>query len=183
MLVPAVVDLCCRARSPLTGEPMLVVAAGGIYDGRGLAMALTLGADAAWVGTRFVASVEAGAPQRHKRMICESGHHDTVRTLVWTGRPLRCKKNNYIMTWETKRKSEMETLLSQGKVPYKQDGIPGSSRPAVDMKNDYPCFMGQVAGSIRQVKPARQIVEEMVSGAIQALKKRKNMVTDVRSKL
>lgn len=183
VLVPAVVDLCRRARSPLTGEPMLVVAAGGIYDGRGLAMALTLGADAAWVGTRFVASVEAGAPQRHKRMICESGHHDTVRTLVWTGRPLRCKKNNYIMTWETKRKSEMETLLSQGKVPYKQDGIPGSSRPAVDMKNDYPCFMGQVAGSIRQVKPARQIVEEMVSGAIQALKKRTNMVTDVRSKL
>ena len=39
----------------------MVVAAGGIFDGRGLAMGLTLGADAVWVGTRFVASAEAGA--------------------------------------------------------------------------------------------------------------------------
>lgn len=45
---------------------MPVVAAGGISDGRHLAMSLALGADAVWVGTRFVASVEGGAPKGHK---------------------------------------------------------------------------------------------------------------------
>jgi dihydroorotate dehydrogenase len=42
----------------MQGQPVHVIAAGGIFDGRGLAMALALGAQAAWVGTRFVASVE-----------------------------------------------------------------------------------------------------------------------------
>ena len=56
ILIPKVVDICKGKASPLTGRPVAVVAAGGIYDGRGLAMALSLGADAVWVGTRFVAS-------------------------------------------------------------------------------------------------------------------------------
>ena len=59
-------DLCRGRTSPLTGEPVRVVAAGGIFDGRGLAMALSLGASAVWVGTRFLASLEADAPQVHK---------------------------------------------------------------------------------------------------------------------
>jgi NAD(P)H-dependent flavin oxidoreductase YrpB (nitropropane dioxygenase family) len=49
-----VVDLCRDKKSPLTGEPIYVVAAGGIYNGRGLAAALCWGAQAVWVGTRFV---------------------------------------------------------------------------------------------------------------------------------
>ena len=60
-----VVDLCRGAKSPLTGGPVHVVAAGGIFDGRGLAMAMCHGAQAAWVGTRFVASKEGYA---HTRM-------------------------------------------------------------------------------------------------------------------
>jgi pyridoxal biosynthesis lyase PdxS len=53
-------------KSPLTGKPVFVVAAGGISDGRGLAAALMWGAQGVWVGTRFVASEEAGAPKMHK---------------------------------------------------------------------------------------------------------------------
>jgi len=78
ILIPSVVDLCKGHKSPLTGEPIYVVAAGGIYDGRGLAMSLVLGAQAAWVGTRFVASKEAGAPKRHKEGVVATGFHDTV---------------------------------------------------------------------------------------------------------
>lgn len=48
---------------------MPVIAAGGISDGRHLAMSLALGADAVWVGTRFVASTEGGAPQGHKESV------------------------------------------------------------------------------------------------------------------
>ena len=48
------------------GKQVPVIAAGGISDGRHLAMSLALGADAVWVGTRFVASLEGGAPKGHK---------------------------------------------------------------------------------------------------------------------
>merc|ERR1712086_561072 len=69
ILIPKVVD-CCKGRlSPLTGKQVSVVAAGGIFDHRGLAAALCMGADAVWVGTRFVACEEAGAPKRHKEGI------------------------------------------------------------------------------------------------------------------
>jgi len=73
ILLPMVVDAVKGKMSPLTGKQVPVVAGGGIYDGRGLAMALSLGAEAVWVGTRFVASVEGGAPQRHKEDICKAG--------------------------------------------------------------------------------------------------------------
>jgi NAD(P)H-dependent flavin oxidoreductase YrpB (nitropropane dioxygenase family) len=52
----------------LTGEPIYIVAAGGVCDGKGLAAALMYGAQAVWVGTRFVASVESGAPKKHKEV-------------------------------------------------------------------------------------------------------------------
>jgi NAD(P)H-dependent flavin oxidoreductase YrpB (nitropropane dioxygenase family) len=55
-------------KSLLNGNPIYVVAAGGIYDGRGLAANLMYGAQAVWVGTRFVASEEAGAPKKHKEL-------------------------------------------------------------------------------------------------------------------
>jgi NAD(P)H-dependent flavin oxidoreductase YrpB (nitropropane dioxygenase family) len=54
LLIPKVVDLCKSHKSILTNKPVMVVAAGGIYDGRGLAMSLALGASAVWVGTRFI---------------------------------------------------------------------------------------------------------------------------------
>ena len=55
-----------------------VVAAGGIGDGRGLAAALALGADGAWVGTRFVATHEAHAHDRYRRRVVEATETETV---------------------------------------------------------------------------------------------------------
>jgi len=67
VLIPAVADICKKYTSPLTGKPVQVVAAGGIYDGRGIAAALMLGAGAIWVGTRFVTAKESGAPEVAKK--------------------------------------------------------------------------------------------------------------------
>jgi NAD(P)H-dependent flavin oxidoreductase YrpB (nitropropane dioxygenase family) len=99
ILIPACVDICNGHKSPLTGKPIYVVGAGAVYDGRGLAANLMWGAQAVWVGTRFVASVEAGAPPRHKEQLLSAGYEDAVRTLIYTGRPLRVRKTPYVNDW------------------------------------------------------------------------------------
>lgn len=118
ILIPAVVDLCRTSLSPLTGKPVLVVAAGGIADGRGLAASLSYGASGVWVGTRFVASVEAGAPERHKKELLEADYDGTVRTLVYSGRPMSVRKTEYVREWEEKRQHEILELTGKGRVPH-----------------------------------------------------------------
>ena len=76
-----------------------MVAAGGIADGRGLAAALSYGASGVWVGTRFVASEEAGAPPIHKQLVVSAGYDDTVRTLLYSGRPMSVRKTDYVRDW------------------------------------------------------------------------------------
>ena len=88
-LIPQCVDACRGAVSPLDGAPVAVVGAGGIFDGRGMAAALSLGAEAVWVGTRFVASEEAGAGPMHRDSVVKADSDDTIRTLIYTGRPMR----------------------------------------------------------------------------------------------
>ena len=71
-------------KSPLTGDRVQVVAAGGLFNGQSLAAALMLGADAVWIGTRFVLSEEAGAPKAHQEAVRTSGFDDNVRTIIFT---------------------------------------------------------------------------------------------------
>lgn len=74
--IPTVAKLCANAKSPLTGDPVQVVAAGGLYNGQSLAAALMLGASAVWIGTRFVLSEEAGAPKAHQEAVRSAGFDD-----------------------------------------------------------------------------------------------------------
>lgn len=173
ILIPAVVDKCKGKLSPLTGKPVQVVAAGGIYDGRGLAMALSLGANAVWVGTRFVCAKEAGAPPIHQKGVVGAGFTDTVRTLIYTGRPLRCLKTDYIMGWEAEP-DKIKALCEKGIVPY-QSVVDQRIKDKVDVDpmtviKERPLLMGQVAACINDVQPAKQIMDEMMAGAIAALR-------------
>jgi len=181
ILIPQVVDLCKGKMSPLTGKQVPVVAAGGIYEGRSLAMALSLGADAVWVGTRFVASVEGGAPKAHKDAVVKAGVHDTHRCEAFSGRPLRIIKTNYSEAWTGPRSLEMRQLLEQGQLPSENDMKELQKAESDDDRKklmakvlpsggDLPSasnihLCGQVAGVIHDVLPAKQIVEEMVTGA------------------
>ena len=87
ILIPTVLQLCKDKKSPLTGEQVQVVAAGGLYNGQSLAAALMLGASAVWIGTRFVLSEEAGAPKAHQEAVRTSGFDDNVRTIIFTVGP------------------------------------------------------------------------------------------------
>jgi len=181
ILIPKVVDLCKGARSTLTGGPVYVVAAGGIFDGRGLAAALSWGAQAVWVGTRFVCATEAGAPPRHQQAIIKADYHDTVRTIIFTGRPMRVLKNDYIMQWENSRQNEIKELTTKGIIPVMHDletKTANNEAPTPEqMIAVRPSLMGQAAGAISDIKPAKQIVEEMVAEAIVALRTGVSQIT------
>jgi NAD(P)H-dependent flavin oxidoreductase YrpB (nitropropane dioxygenase family) len=121
ILIPAVVDLVKGSTSPMTGKPVQVVAAGGIYNGQTVAAALMLGASAVWVGTRFILTDEAGAPKAHQEAVRTAGHDDNVRTIIFTGRPLRVRSNPYINNWEQNRAAEIKELTSKGVIPVEHD--------------------------------------------------------------
>ncbi|PGH18180.1 hypothetical protein AJ80_04567 [Polytolypa hystricis UAMH7299] len=162
VLIPAVVDVAKTYRSPLTGEPVLVVAAGGVNDGRSLASALMLGAAGVWVGTRFVASEESGSSRLHKEAVVASGFGETVRTVVISGRPLRLYPNEYIKDWHS-RPEDIKRLTDSGVVPFIKDMEDGKDV-------DIPFIMGHVSAMVKEIQPAGVIVKEMVEEAAQMLK-------------
>lgn len=176
VLIPAVVDVAARYRpSMLRGATAMVVAAGGISDGRGLASSLMQGAVGVWVGTRFVASLEAGCSEEHKREVVSCGFDGTERTLVMSGRPLRMKTNEYIRAWHGKAE-KIKELCDKGVVPMEWDFDQGN-------EVDPPHLMGQVAGAIKEIKPAGEIVDDMVRGAVQMLRLGGEYLDGGRSKL
>ncbi|ROT43214.1 oxidoreductase 2-nitropropane dioxygenase family [Sodiomyces alkalinus F11] len=163
VLIPAVVDVARAYRPPmLGGQPALVVAAGGILGGRSLAASLMQGAVGVWVGTRFVASVEAGCSEAHKQAVVSCGFDGTERTLVLSGRPLRMKTNEYIRRWH-QNPDRIRELCDSGIVPVEYDFEKGNDV-------DLPHLMGQVAGAITKIQPAAEIVDEMVTEAAESLK-------------
>src|SRR6516165_4766785 len=86
-LVPQIVDA--------VGERVPVVAAGGIFDGRGLAAALALGADGVWLGTRFIATPEARTVPGYKDALLHAHEDDTVISRGFTGKTLRAIRNEW----------------------------------------------------------------------------------------
>ncbi|KAF8894401.1 2-nitropropane dioxygenase [Infundibulicybe gibba] len=178
ILIPTVVDLCKNTKSPLTGEPVVVVAAGGIADGRGLAAALAYGASGVWVGTRFVASEEAGAPKKHKEMVLTAGYDDVIRTIIYSGRPMSVRKTPYVAEWESIRRRELDDLIAEGRIPHE---VELKEHPEKSMAG-FAWLMGRVAGSIHEIKPAKEIVDELVTTAATSLSNANGLKT-ARAKL
>jgi NAD(P)H-dependent flavin oxidoreductase YrpB (nitropropane dioxygenase family) len=187
VLIPACVQICKGKKSPLTGKQVEVIAAGGIHDGKMLAASLMMGAGAVWVGTRFILADEAGAPQSHKESVRTASFDDTIRTLIFTGRPLRVRTNAYIENWETERQAELKELTAKGILPFESDldrlgngtakEVPGvdidtSSEDAVDelMDKFRPELMGKCAALVNEQKSAKAIVDEFIIDATAALK-------------
>ncbi|GKT92947.1 2-nitropropane dioxygenase [Colletotrichum tofieldiae] len=196
VLIPAVVDLCKKHQSPLLKGPVQVIAAGGIHNGQLLAAALMMGAGAVWVGTRFILTDEAGAPEAHKEAVRTAGHDDNIKTLIFTGRPLRVRKNPYIENWETERQQEIKELTAKGVIPYEADleklmnagdsegGSTGSggdnnaSEVDIDDALDQfrPFLMGKAAAVCNEKKPAKAVVDEFVNDAVAWLQKGNKMI-------
>jgi enoyl-[acyl-carrier protein] reductase II len=154
-LVPRVVD---QVRIP-------VIAAGGLADGRGLVAALALGAVGVWMGTRFVATVEARGHANYKRRITEIDEDGTIVTRAHSGKPNRMIRNDFTSSWQG-REAEIKPYPHQ----LKEVGEPASrqGRIAGDVINGVlPC--GQSAGLIEEVERAGDVVANIADQAAQIL--------------
>jgi len=172
ILIPTVAKLVQGYKSPLTGQPVQIIAAGGLFSGQSVAAALMLGASAVWIGTRFILADEAGAPEPHKEAVRTAGFDDTVRTIIFTGRPMRVRRNAYIQNWQENRQQEMKELTSKGVIPVEHDfeNLPDDVDDEV-LDNARPWLMGKVAAVVDECKPAKAIVDELVTDAAKWLQK------------
>ena len=158
-LVPNVAEVVARER-----PDVLVLAAGGIADGRGIAAALMLGADGALLGTRFWATQEALIHPAAKARVLAATGDETVRTSVYdivrnrpwphglTGRLMR---NAFIETWHG-REEELRGLA----------GEQLQAVQAADRSGDYDVSnvtVGEAIGLIRDLPPAGELVERLAA--------------------
>jgi NAD(P)H-dependent flavin oxidoreductase YrpB (nitropropane dioxygenase family) len=183
IFIPAAVKMVEGHKSPLTGEQVQIVAAGGIYSGQSLAAMLTFGATGVWVGTRFVLSEEAGAPKAHQEAVRTAGWDDNIRTIIFTGRPLRIRTNPYVQNWEENRQQEIKELTAKGILPVEHDlEKMGDDLDDETMDNARPFLMGKVAAVVNERKNAREIVDELVTDAVKWLNIGNSMIVS-KSKL
>ncbi len=142
-----------------------VVGAGGIYDGRGLAAALALGAQGVWMGTRFIASDEAHSAQMYRDTIVEATDESTIRTRCYSGKPMRVQKNPYVDDWE-KRPQDIQPFPQQAMLSSRAGVMGGIGGQMEGLDADKSCFaMGQSAGGVRDVLPAGEIVKRILKEA------------------
>jgi len=160
-LVPQIVDA--------VGSRVPVVAAGGIFDGRGLAAALALGADGVWVGTRFIATPEARAVTGYKDALMEIGEDGTVISRAYTGKTCRVVRNQYTQYFE-EHADELKPFPAQvGRAASDNAFHLGwdSSFEADRTKEFMPA--GQGAGAIHALIPAAEMVQRFVTEAEAAM--------------
>ena len=170
-LVPAV----CQAVAPLP-----VIAAGGIATGRGLVVALGLGAEAALMGTRFVASEESRASDEYKQRIVRARAEDTVHTMLfdigWPDAAHRVIRNKAVDEWEAagrppsgQRPGE-GTIVGQMRIGDAMTAVPryfvGAPMIGFEGDLDYTAlYAGESCNLVNDIKPVATIVRDVVAEA------------------
>lgn len=168
-LVPQIVD-AVDGRVP-------VVAAGGLFDGRGLAASLALGADGVWMGTRFIATPEARTVAGYKERLIETPEDGTVVSRAFTGKTLRAVRNAYTQSYEddpSQLKPFPEQMMHSLEVGALHLGASDD-----DIDPDRECFpAGQGVGAIDELVPAGDLVRQIVADAEQHLARSARLVTE-----
>lgn len=170
-------------------RPIPVIAAGGIGDGAAIARALSLGAQGVSMGTRFVASNEAWTDNRYKRRIVASTAEDTLLVpdlfdVGWPNAPHRVLRNRVVRDWEEAGRPQSGKRPGEG-APIGHNQTPGGKvyqwpRYAVGMippdfdgdPEDAPMWAGQSVDAVQDIKPAAEIVRDLVLEAKAALSRR-----------
>jgi enoyl-[acyl-carrier protein] reductase II len=160
-LVPQVVDA--------VGDRVVVVAAGGIFDGRGLAAARMLGADGVWVGTRFIATPQARAVGGYKEALIAAAEDDTVVSRSYTGKTCRVLRNDWTTEWDAH--PDRIKPFPQQAIESMQQGanhLGDDDTTIADVKREF-MPAGQGVGAIDELVDAGELVRRFVAEAQDAL--------------
>ncbi|MBM3718000.1 MAG: nitronate monooxygenase [Actinobacteria bacterium] len=162
-LVPQVVD-AVKGKVP-------VVAAGGLFDGRGLVASLALGAEGVWMGTRFIATHEAHTGRGFKERMLETPEDGTVISKGYTGKTCRVIRTEWTNHFE-QHPEELKPFPQQVMTAMQAGVQQLGTGPDVELDTNR-AFMacGQAVGAIDAIKPARQVVEEIMDDARRTLKR------------
>ncbi len=168
------------------GNDAIILASGGVSDGRGIAASLQLGADGVWVGTRLVATEEAAVHPEHKRRIVEATGADTMYSSIFgpdqpAFNPMRLLKNKVVSDWNDRLEDVPtdntnspvigSTVMGGQEMILKKFSV---LLPTPDMKADWeevPFLAGQAVGLVRDILPAKVVVERMMTEAVAHLNK------------
>ncbi|MGE5678789.1 MAG: enoyl-[acyl-carrier-protein] reductase FabK [Pseudomonadota bacterium] len=151
-LVPQVVD----------AVNIPVIAAGGIADGRGLVSAFALGAQGVQMGTIFVCAAECTAHDNYKQAIIKAGDRGTMVTGRATGHPVRILKNKLAREFEKLEKTNADAE------EYEKLGVGRLKAAVVDGDANMGSVMaGQISGLVGEVKPAKDIIDNILKEAIE----------------
>jgi enoyl-[acyl-carrier protein] reductase II len=161
-LIPQIVDA--------VGERVPVVAAGGIFDGRGLAAALALGADGIWVGTRFIATPEARGVLGYKEKLLSSREDQTTVSRAYSGKTMRVVRNTYTDYFDS-HPDELKRFPEQLTAAYGSGVMHLGGDSFTDgVEVDKECYpAGQGVGAITELVPAGELVRRFVTEAEAAL--------------
>ena len=154
VLVPQIVDA--------VGDRVPVLAAGGIADGRQMAAAMALGAQGVWCGSVWLLTEEADLYPEVTENLLAASSRDVVRSRAMTGKPARQLRTRWTEAWEQPGAPEPLPMPLQG-ILYAEAA---SRFSRVHSKEFGGSPAGQIVGSIDTVKPARQVVFDMVEGWI-----------------
>ena len=156
-LVPQVVDA--------VGDKVPVVAAGGLFDGRGLAASLALGADGVWIGTRFIATPEARAVNGYKESLIALAEDGTVISRAFTGKTCRVVRNDWTNHFD-EHPDELQPFpmqaVASAKAGVNHLGFPSGTD--VDVSKEF-MPAGQGVGAITSLVPAAELVQQMMAEA------------------
>lgn len=139
-----------------------VLAAGGIVDGRGLAAALCLGADGAWMGTRFITATESAVHPAYVARILQAEGENTVVTRSFDGGPTRVVRNEWTESWADRENDCQYPEQIAVAAPLMFSGMEqGDPRGAI--------LAGQAVGLVRDAKPAATIINDVMAEASDVL--------------
>jgi NAD(P)H-dependent flavin oxidoreductase YrpB (nitropropane dioxygenase family) len=155
-LVPQVVDAVA---------PIPVMAAGGIGDARGLASGFTLGAKGAWIGTAFLVSKETSITDQCRQKILDADENGTFITRFVTGKTARVIKHTIAEEWEEAGYRSLGMPLQIFSVIELLESMEKSGKTEL-----FILPAGQISGMINEVKPAKKIFDDMISGTVKMLK-------------
>jgi len=183
VLLPRIVDAV---------TPALVLAAGGVADGRGLAAALCLGADGVVMGTRFLATPEANVHFVYQSRLVGASEEDTVRTILfghgWPNAPHRTLRTSFVKQWVGRESATQDaradepmigrTVIGGAEMPVQRfASIPPNTQATGDIES-MALLAGQCVGLVDEVRPAADIVRKTISDAESVIRQLRSFVSN-----